>query len=64
MSRFTGKDEITRMRNEDMLVNEMNAFIKEVEKIRDDCSENKHNHLRREIVWKKVRDMQKILRKG
>lgn len=64
MSTFTGREEVSRMRSKDLLVNEMNAFIKELEKIRDECNENKHNSLKREIVWKKVRDMQKILRKG
>ena len=64
MSRFTGRKEVSRMRSEDMLVNEMNTFIKDLEKIRDECSENRHNDLRREIMWKKIRDMQKILRKG
>lgn len=64
MSTFNGREEVSRMRSEDMLVNEMNSLIKELEGIRDDCSENRHNSLKREIVWKKVRDMQKILRKG
>lgn len=64
MSVITGREEISRIKNEDMLVREMNSLIQNLEKTRDECSENKYNSLKREIVWKKIRDMQKVFNKG
>lgn len=47
-----------------MLVREMDELIEDIQKARNECNENRFNDLRREIIWKKVRDMQKIFRKG
>ena len=61
MSVITGKDEVIRMKSEDLLVKAMDVLIDDIKKLREDCNENKNSSLYRENVWKKVRDIQRIL---
>lgn len=64
MSEITGRKNVERMKNEDVLVREISLLISELSEIRDKCcNEDKNNYFKREVLWKKIKDMSKTLRR-